>query len=84
MSSSMKMMMLNVAISMLVPEEIVVGFLGVDVVDVVAVLEGACYIIIERVVEDVELVGVVCAKFWVDGLLRMVLLLDAVVKSFAA
>jgi uncharacterized protein len=54
----------------LVPEEAAAGFLGDDVADAVAALDGARHILIERAGEDAELVGAVRAKFWADGSLR--------------
>ena len=51
----------------LVPAEVAAAFLGEDVADADAALEGARHILIERVGEDAELLGAVRAKFWVDG-----------------
>lgn len=54
----------------LVPEAAASDFLGQDVADAAAALDGARHIIIERAAEDAELVGAVRAKFWSDGTLR--------------
>lgn len=53
-----------------VPEEVADEFLGEQVPDAAAALEGARHIIIERAAEDAELVGAVRTKFWADGALR--------------
>jgi len=52
------------------PEEIAAEFLGEEVADVAAALEGARQILVERVSEDAELVGAVREKFWNDGTLQ--------------
>ncbi len=65
----------------LVPEETATEFLGDNVNDAAAALEGARYILIERAGEDAELVGAVRAKFWTDGSLRTAAVSDEVAKS---
>jgi uncharacterized protein len=65
----------------LVPEEAATDFLGHDVTDAAAALEGARYILIERAGEDAELVGAVRAKFWADGSLRTAATSEDVAKS---
>ncbi|WP_319450337.1 MULTISPECIES: Tex family protein [unclassified Mycobacterium] len=65
----------------LVPEDAAAGFLGADVADADAALDGARHIIIERVAEDAELVGTVREKFWKDGALRTAPLSEDVAKS---
>jgi protein Tex len=67
-----------------VPEETAAAFLGEDVPDAAAALEGARHILIERAAEDAELVGAVRGKFWVDGSLRTAPWSDEVAKSAAA
>jgi uncharacterized protein len=67
-----------------VPEEAAAGFLGEDVPDAAAALDGARHILIERAAEDAELVGAVRAKFWADGALRTAPYSDDVAKSAAA
>ena len=54
----------------LVPEVAAAEFVGDDVADPTAALEGARHILIERAGEDAELVGATRAKFWADGSLR--------------
>ncbi|MDT5194829.1 MAG: protein Tex, partial [Mycobacterium sp.] len=68
----------------LVPEDAAAGFLGDDVADAVAALDGARHILIERAAEDAELVGAVRAKFWADGSLRTAPSSEEVSKSAAA
>jgi uncharacterized protein len=68
----------------LVPEQAAAGFLGDDVADAAAALDGARHILIERAGEDAELVGAVRAKFWADGSLRTAPSSEAVSKSAAA
>jgi uncharacterized protein len=68
----------------LVPEATAGEFLGEDVADAAAALEGARHIIIERAAEDAELVGAVRAKFWADGALRTSLSSSDAAKSPAA
>jgi uncharacterized protein len=68
----------------LLPEQAAAGFLGDDVADAAAALDGARHILIERAAEDAELVGAVRAKFWADGSLRTAPSSEAVSKSAAA
>jgi uncharacterized protein len=72
------------AIPTLVPEDVAAEFLGEDVSDAAAALEGARHIIIERAAEDAELLGAVRGKFWADGSLRTAPLSEEVGKSAAA
>ncbi|MGH3644327.1 MAG: Tex family protein [Mycobacterium sp.] len=67
-----------------VPDETAAEFLGEDVPDAAAALEGARHILIERAAEDAELVGAVRGKFWADGSLRTAPWSDEVAKSAAA
>ncbi|BBZ28798.1 RNA-binding transcriptional accessory protein [Mycolicibacterium madagascariense] len=68
----------------LVPEDAAAEFLGEDVADAAAALEGARHILIERAAEDAELVGAVRAKFWTDGSLRTAPASDEIAKTPAA
>jgi uncharacterized protein len=68
----------------LVPEATAGEFLGEDVADAAAALEGARHILIERAAEDAELVGAVRAKFWADGTMRTSLSTSDAAKSPAA
>ncbi len=68
----------------LVPEEVAAGFLGEDVADAAAALDGARHIIIERAGEDAELVGAVRSKFWAEGAVRTAPWSEDVAKSQAA
>jgi uncharacterized protein len=54
----------------LVPEQVAAEFLGTDVADAAAALDGARHILIERASEDAELVGAIRTKFWSDGSVR--------------
>ena len=54
----------------LVPEAVAADFVGEDVADAAAALDGARHILIERAAEDAELVGEVRATFWNDGTLK--------------
>lgn len=54
----------------LTPETAAAEFLGADVADVAAALDGARHILIERAAEDAELVGEVRTTFWKDGTLK--------------
>ena len=54
----------------LIPEEAATEFLGDDVADAAAALEGARHILAERAAEDAELVGAIREKFWKGGSLR--------------
>jgi len=68
----------------LVPEAEAAAFLGDDVPDAAAALDGARHIVIERAAEDAELVGAVRAKFWADGTLRTSLSTSDAAKTPAA
>lgn len=68
----------------LVPEDVAAGFLGDDVADAAAALEGARHIIIERAAEDAELVGTIREKFWAGAALRTAASSDEAAKSTAA
>jgi len=68
----------------LVPEVAAADFLGEDVADAAAALDGARHILIERAAEDAELVGAVRAKFWADGTLRTALSSSDAAKNPAA
>ncbi|MBO0675884.1 RNA-binding transcriptional accessory protein [Mycolicibacterium sp. S2-37] len=52
------------------PEAVAAEFVGAEVPDATAALDGARHIIIERSAEDAELVGAVRTKFWSEGTLR--------------
>ncbi|MGB6244315.1 Tex family protein [Gordonia sp. (in: high G+C Gram-positive bacteria)] len=54
----------------LVPTEAGSAYVGENVADATAALEGARHILIERAAEDAELVGAVREKFWADGQMR--------------
>ena len=66
------------------PEEVAGQFLGDDVADAAAALEGARHILVERVAEDAELVGAVREKFWKDGSLQTKPWSEEAAKSPAA
>lgn len=68
----------------LVPDDVAAEFLGDDVADAAAALDGARQIVIERAAENAELVGAVRAKFWADGTLRTSPSSEEVGKSAAA
>jgi protein Tex len=67
-----------------VPEQAAAGFLGDDVADAAAALEGARHILAERAAEDAELVGAIRERFWAKGSLRTAPWSEAVAKSEAA
>jgi uncharacterized protein len=67
-----------------IPDEVATAFLGEEVADTAAALDGARHIIIERAAEDAELVGAVRAKFWADGAVRTSPLSEEVAKTPAA
>ncbi|AQT79977.1 RNA-binding transcriptional accessory protein [Mycolicibacterium litorale] len=69
---------------LLVPEAAAADFLGDEVADAAAALDGARHIIIERAAEDAELVGAIRTKFWADGTLRTAPYSDEAAKSPAA
>jgi uncharacterized protein len=68
----------------LVPEEAAAEFVGDDVADAGAALEGARHILAERAAEDAELVGAIRENFWADGSLRTAPWSKDTVKSAAA
>ena len=68
----------------LIPEEAATEFLGDDVADAAAALDGARHILAERAAEDAELVGAIREKFWKGGSLRTAPWSDDVAKSAAA
>lgn len=68
----------------LVPDDVAAEFLGEEVADAAAALDGARHIIIEKAAEDAELVGAVRAKFWADGAVRTSPLSEEVAKTPAA
>lgn len=67
-----------------VPDQVAGEYLGAEVADTAAALDGARHILIERVGEDAELVGAVRATFWTDGSLRTRPASDAAATSSAA
>jgi len=52
------------------PEETAAGYLGDEVPDAAAALDGARHILIERAGEDAELVGAVRERFWREATVR--------------
>jgi uncharacterized protein len=68
----------------LVPDEAAAEFLGDDVADAAAALDGARHILAERAAEDAELVGAIREKFWAGGSLRTEPWSDEAAKSPAA
>lgn len=68
----------------LIPDDAAAEFVGEDVADAAAALDGARHIIIERAAEDAELVGAVRAKFWADGAVRTSPWSEEVAKTPAA
>ncbi|HYZ69835.1 MAG TPA: Tex family protein [Mycobacterium sp.] len=68
----------------LIPEEAAADFLGDDVADTSAALDGARHILAERAAEDAELVGAIREKFWKGGTLRTAPWSEEVAKSDAA
>ncbi|MGV0624871.1 Tex family protein [Mycolicibacter minnesotensis] len=54
------------------PQQLASEYLGEDVADAAAALEGARAILVERAAEDAELVGAVREKFWSAGTLQTV------------
>ena len=65
----------------LIPESAAADFLGDEVADAAAALDGARHILIERAGEDAELVGAVRTKFWSEGAVRTAPISDAVANS---
>ena len=68
----------------LIPGEVATEFLGDDVADAAAALDGARHILAERAAEDAELVGAIREKFWKGGSVRTAPWSDDVAKSAAA
>ncbi|MHA7651070.1 Tex family protein [Mycobacterium sp. ML4] len=68
----------------LVPETEATEFVGDDVPDAAAALEGARHILIERAAEDAELVGGIRATFWGRAALRTAPHSEQTAKSAAA
>lgn len=68
----------------LVPEAVAVEFVGNEVADAAAALDGARDILVERAAEDAELVGAVREKFWSSGSLRTAPSSEDAAKSPAA
>lgn len=66
------------------PDDVAAEFLGEEVADVAAALDGARHILVERVSEDAELVGAVREKFWSDGTLTTKPWSEEAAKSPAA
>ncbi|WP_062393000.1 Tex family protein [Gordonia phthalatica] len=54
----------------LTPADAASAYLGENVADAAAALDGARHILIERASEDAELVGAIREKFWADGTAR--------------
>ncbi|MDZ4270422.1 MAG: Tex-like N-terminal domain-containing protein, partial [Mycobacterium sp.] len=52
------------------PVDAASGFVGENVPDAAAALEGARHIVVERAAEDAELVGALRERFWQNGSLR--------------
>ncbi|WP_183505243.1 MULTISPECIES: Tex family protein [unclassified Mycolicibacterium] len=52
------------------PQAAAAEFLGAEVADAAAALDGARHILVERAAEDAELVGAIRTKFWAEGALR--------------
>jgi uncharacterized protein len=66
------------------PETAAAKFVGADVADAAAALDGARHILVERAAEDAELVGAIRAKFWAEGALRTAPYSEEAAKSPAA
>ncbi|BBY97643.1 Tex family protein [Mycolicibacterium fallax] len=66
------------------PQAEAAGFLGEQVGDVAAALDGARHILVERAAEDAELVGAVREKFWNDAALRTAPWSEEVTRSAEA
>ncbi len=66
------------------PDEAAAEFLGADVADAAAALDGARHILVERAAEDAELVGAIRTKFWAEGALRTAPFSEEAAKSPAA
>ncbi|WP_137149020.1 Tex family protein [Mycolicibacterium sp. CR10] len=70
--------------SALVPDDAAAAFVGENVPDVAAALDGARHIVVERAAEDAELVGALRERFWEKGSMRARPSSDAVATSPAA
>ena len=68
----------------LVPDDAAAAFVGENVPDVAAALDGARHIVVERAAEDAELVGALRERFWEKGSMRARPSSDAVATSPAA
>ncbi|KQR98435.1 RNA-binding transcriptional accessory protein [Williamsia sp. Leaf354] len=66
------------------PETVAAEYLGDDVADSAAALDGARFILIERAAEDADLVGATREKFWTDGVLRTAPRTEEAAKTPAA
>ncbi|MEB3051210.1 Tex family protein [Mycolicibacter sp. MYC123] len=66
------------------PQQLAAEFIGEEVADAAAALEGARAILVERAAEDAELVGAVRERFWSAGALRSGPRSDEAAKSAAA
>ena len=66
------------------PDDAAAEFLGADVIDAAAALDGARHILVERAAEDAELVGAIRTKFWAEGALRTAPFSEEAAKSPAA
>lgn len=65
----------------LVPDQVAAEFIGAEVSDAAAALDGARHIIVERAAEDAELVGQVREHFWQHGTVRSRAASDAVAAT---
>ncbi|MCX2929492.1 Tex family protein [Mycobacterium sp. CVI_P3] len=66
------------------PETAAGAFVGAEVPDAAAALDGARHILVERAAEDAELVGAIRTKFWAEGSLRTAPHSEDAAKSPAA
>ncbi|WP_307856813.1 Tex family protein [Mycolicibacter acidiphilus] len=66
------------------PRQVAAEFIGEEVADAEAALDGARAILVERAAEDAELVGAVREKFWSSGSVRTVPRSAEAAKSAAA
>ncbi|AZG44700.1 30S ribosomal protein S1 [Gordonia insulae] len=53
-----------------VPDDVAAGFVGENVADAAAALDGARQILVERAAEDAELVGAIRERFWAGASMR--------------
>ncbi|MEW5809784.1 MAG: Tex family protein [Actinomycetota bacterium] len=65
----------------LVPEQVATEFVGAEVADPTAALDGARHILVERAAENAELVGEVREHFWQHGSMRSRAASDAVAAA---